>query len=68
MSVQYMPLPVVGAYLAFVGFFCIAAGVELGCGVDISNFGAWPGFAARLVLLKLAATAAATSTLFCTMR
>ena len=25
-----MPLPVVGAYLAFVGFFCIAAGVELG--------------------------------------
>lgn len=34
----------------------------------MSSFSDWPEFAARLVLLKLAATMAATLTLFCTMR
>jgi MFS superfamily sulfate permease-like transporter len=28
--VQYVPLPVIGGYLAFVGYFCLAAGGWLG--------------------------------------
>ena len=31
--VQYVPLPVVGGYLCFVGYFCLAAGGWGGAGV-----------------------------------
>ena len=51
-----------------MGFFCLDAGVALGCGFGLSSFSDWPQFAAPLVLMKLAATVAATATLFCTMR
>ena len=45
-----------------------SAGIQLGCGVDISDYHAWAGLADRLVLLKLLPTVAATLALFFTMR
>ncbi len=30
--VQYVPLPVVGGYLGYVGYFCLASGVSLASG------------------------------------
>ncbi len=54
--------------LAYVGFFCIAAGVELGTGVNLADVTAWPGFAHEAVLLKLVPTIAATLALLLTMR
>eukprot|EP00884_Botryococcus_braunii_P016374 jgi/Botrbrau1/341/Bobra.0022s0295.1 len=33
--VQYVPLPVVGGYLGYVGFFCFLAGVSLATGVQV---------------------------------
>jgi SulP family sulfate permease len=33
--VQYVPLPVVGGYLGYVGYFCLAAGVALACNVQV---------------------------------
>ena len=32
--VQYVPLPVVGGYLGYVGYFCLASGVSLASGTD----------------------------------
>lgn len=34
---QYVPLPVVGGYLGFVGYFCLAAGVSQACNVEVRN-------------------------------
>ena len=31
--VQYVPLPVVGGYLGYVGYFCLASGVSLASGI-----------------------------------
>lgn len=33
--VQYVPLPVVAGYLAFVGLFCLQAGLALAAGVEV---------------------------------
>lgn len=33
--VQYVPLPVIGGYLAFVGLFCVTAGLSLAAGVHV---------------------------------
>ena len=33
--VQYVPLPVVGGYLGFVGYFCMAGGTGLGTGLQV---------------------------------
>ena len=33
---QYVPLPVVGGYLGYVGYFCLAAGVSQACNVEAS--------------------------------
>lgn len=35
--VQYLPMPVVGGYLAFIGFFCGEAGLAMMAGVTIEN-------------------------------
>lgn len=35
--VQFLPLPVIGGYLGFVGYFCIASGLGLACSIDISE-------------------------------
>jgi hypothetical protein len=39
--VQYVPLPVVGGYLGYVGYFCLAAGIGLGCNTTINTFSSW---------------------------
>ena len=35
--VQYLPLPVVGGYLAFIGLYCLEAGVSLMSGVQVNS-------------------------------
>eukprot|EP00038_Savillea_parva_P025233 m.46802 g.46802 ORF g.46802 m.46802 type:complete len:1030 (+) comp6806_c0_seq1:50-3139(+) len=35
--VQYLPLPVVGGYLAFIGLYCLEAGLGVMAGRDISS-------------------------------
>jgi len=35
--VQYLPLPVVGGYLAYIGLYCFEAGLSLMSGVDVST-------------------------------
>ena len=40
--VQYLPTPVVGGYLAFIGFFCGQSGLALMAGVEISGLKDWP--------------------------
>lgn len=39
--VQYIPLPAIGGYLSFVGYFCIASGLGLGCGVELGSLASW---------------------------
>ena len=36
--VSLIPMPVVAGYLAFIGFFCFAAGLGLSCSKDISTW------------------------------
>merc|ERR1719414_2098955 len=35
--VQMLPLPVVGGYLGYIGYFCLAAGLAIGSGKDITG-------------------------------
>ncbi|GBG30337.1 Hypothetical Protein FCC1311_065562 [Hondaea fermentalgiana] len=35
--VAYLPMPVVGGYLAFIGLFCMLAGIGLSIGEDVSH-------------------------------
>ena len=35
--VQYLPLPVVGGYLAFIGLYCLEAGLSLMTGVQVGG-------------------------------
>ena len=39
--VQYLPMPVVGGYLAYIGFFCGEAGLALMAGVQIVTIKDW---------------------------
>ena len=39
--VQYLPLPVIGGYLAYIGFFCGQAGLAMMAGVEISAPSDW---------------------------
>ncbi|KAL3148948.1 hypothetical protein ABBQ32_001807 [Trebouxia sp. C0010 RCD-2024] len=39
--VQYVPLPVVGGYLGYVGYFCLASGVSLASGVNVDSPATW---------------------------
>ncbi|KAL4431193.1 hypothetical protein ABPG75_006449 [Micractinium tetrahymenae] len=52
--VQYVPLPVVGGYLCFVGYFCLAAGVSLASGVQVGGLASWAQLASKEALVKLA--------------
>ncbi|KAL7430923.1 hypothetical protein ACHAXH_003229, partial [Discostella pseudostelligera] len=40
-AVAYLPLPVVGGYLAFIGYFCVEAGVALCLGTVIMKPSDW---------------------------
>ncbi|KAI8470530.1 MAG: hypothetical protein J3K34DRAFT_255209 [Monoraphidium minutum] len=65
--VQYVPLPVVGGYLGYVGYFCLAAGVGLGAGVQVGSFSSWLNLFARDPLIKLAPTVVSALVLMLTM-
>jgi len=39
--VQLLPLPVIGGYLGYIGYFCLAAGASLGTGLTIDGFATW---------------------------
>eukprot|EP00752_Nemacystus_decipiens_P005603 g5071.t1 len=39
--VAYLPMPVVGGYLAFIGLFCLEAALGLSSGKDIQGVGTW---------------------------
>ncbi|OQS06360.1 Sulfate Permease (SulP) Family [Thraustotheca clavata] len=39
--VQYLPMPVVGGYFAFIGFFCLQAGLSMMSGHEIKNIFDW---------------------------
>ena len=62
-AVSYLPMPVVGGYLAYIGYFCIQAGVALCISQPLTTFADWlflvqphnlllavPGLLAGLVL------------------
>ncbi|KAF0683474.1 Aste57867_24508 [Aphanomyces stellatus] len=39
--VQYLPMPVIGGYLSYIGFFCLEAGLGLMANVEIKNITDW---------------------------
>lgn len=39
--VQYLPTPVIGGYLAYIGFFMIKGGVSLMTGLSMTGLGSW---------------------------
>jgi len=45
--VQLLPLPVVGGYLGYIGYFCLAAGASLGTGLTVDGFTTWSQFFLR---------------------
>ena len=64
MLVQYLPLPVVGGYLAFLGLYCLEAGLTLMSGVQVAS----NNTAAISSAAATTATAAITSTSTTTTR
>ncbi|CAM9704722.1 unnamed protein product [Chrysoparadoxa australica] len=42
--VQYLPMPVIGGYLAYIGWFCGKAGVGFMAGVTLDSFSSWMVF------------------------
>ncbi|KAF6261741.1 hypothetical protein COO60DRAFT_1699671 [Scenedesmus sp. NREL 46B-D3] len=65
--VQYVPLPVVGGYLGYVGYFCLAAGIGLGCSTTINTFSSWANLFGHDALVKLIPTCAAAMVLWLSM-
>ncbi|EFJ45005.1 hypothetical protein VOLCADRAFT_94701 [Volvox carteri f. nagariensis] len=61
--VSYVPLPVVGGYLGFVGYFCIAGGTALAAGVQVDTLISWSHLLAWDPLVKLLPTAASIAAL-----
>ena len=49
--VQYLPLPVIGGYLAFIGLYCLEAGLSMMTGLQITGLQAW-GQLADMTLLS----------------
>mmetsp|Transcript_5004 Transcript_5004/g.14208 ORF Transcript_5004/g.14208 Transcript_5004/m.14208 type:complete len:685 (+) Transcript_5004:79-2133(+) len=43
-TVQLLPTPVVGGYLAFIGFFCGQGGLSIQAGVEVSGILQWGAF------------------------
>jgi len=43
-TVQLLPTPVVGGYLAFIGFFCGQGGLSIMAGFEVSGLLQWGGF------------------------
>jgi hypothetical protein len=75
-AVSYLPMPVVGGYLAFIGYFCVQAGVALCISRPLIDFSDWkyvlepsnlllavPGLAAGLILTMTSRRATNSATL-----
>ena len=52
--IQYLPMPVIGGYLAFIGFFCGQAGLAMMAGVQVTNLSEWGNFCSTRALILLA--------------
>ncbi|KAH9137134.1 hypothetical protein AeRB84_005883 [Aphanomyces euteiches] len=39
--VQYLPMPVIGGYFAFIGFFCLQAGMAMMSGKEVKEISDW---------------------------
>jgi len=52
--VSYLPMPVVGGYLAFIGYFCLQAGIGLTIGAEITTLNDWAKIATLDNLLFVA--------------
>jgi SulP family sulfate permease len=65
--VQYIPLPVMGGYLGFVGYFCAASGVGLGASVEVDTLLSWGRLLGAAPLAKLAPTLASTALMIATL-
>lgn len=66
--VQYIPLPVVGAYLAYVGYYVLAAGMGLGAQVEIELLKDWVRLLHKDALIRLVPTCGSALAVLCTMR
>jgi len=40
-AVSYLPMPVIGGYLAFIGYFCLEAGIGLSISVAMTSLQDW---------------------------
>uniref|UniRef100_A0A7R9UBE4 STAS domain-containing protein n=1 Tax=Pinguiococcus pyrenoidosus TaxID=172671 RepID=A0A7R9UBE4_9STRA len=52
--VQYLPMPVVGGYLAFIGLFCGESGMAMMAGVEVAGIEEWYKFADARALMLMA--------------
>ncbi|GAX78337.1 hypothetical protein CEUSTIGMA_g5779.t1 [Chlamydomonas eustigma] len=57
---QYIPLPVIGGYLAYVGYFCFSGGASLAAGVELNEVVQWLNVLKPDPLIKLTALAGTT--------
>jgi SulP family sulfate permease len=51
--IQYLPMPVIGGYLAFIGFFCGQAGLSMMAGVQVVTIMDWGNFWSVRALILL---------------
>lgn len=51
--IQYLPMPVIGGYLAFIGFFCGQAGLAMMAGVQVVSIMDWGNFYSERALILL---------------
>ncbi|XRB25292.1 STAS domain-containing protein [Pseudoscourfieldia marina] len=61
--VQLIPLPVVGGYLSYIGYFCLAAGISLSTGISITTPATWIQLARQPLVVWLQIAAACVQAL-----
>jgi len=52
--VHYLPMPVIGGYLAYIGFFCGEAGLSMMAGVEVTGVQDWYKFFNRKAAILMA--------------
>ncbi|PSC75492.1 Sulfate Permease Family [Micractinium conductrix] len=66
-AVQFLPLPAVGGYLGYVGYFCVASGLGLGCGVQLGPLASWAQLGDPQVALRVLPTLGSTALMMFSM-